>query len=189
MEKRAVNTPSVCVNMDELVHESATFGRGKGSAKFFYSNAQHACIASYLAEDIYGTETARAIVALFCSDMRAGRISSEIMRQFPCLKFHQDASRLPVFDAFGVDITLLHDRKVRHIVKIMEAVEYRDVRQAAGPDVRVSPPSDVVIAQMTARQSRTAFTLRISELFDAKEIGLDTDKSLRESSLSNILAF
>jgi hypothetical protein len=189
MEKEAVPYPSKGISVGTLIHESAMRGRHSTVAKFFYSNAQHACIASYLAEDMYGIEAARAMIALYCSAVHVGYASPEIIKNFPCLKVHQDALRLPTFDALGVSISLLRSRSVRHVVKVMEAVECRDVIQTVAPDVRVSPPSDVEIAPMTARQARTALTMRVSELFDADEIGLDVNASLRESTMAGMAFF
>lgn len=189
MEKEALSPRFGFLDVDSIIHDSATFGRAAKTAKFFYSGAQHACIASYLAEDIYGIEAARAVLVFFCSDVHADRVGKELMRKFPCLKVHQDASRMPVFETFGIEMSIMKTRSVRHILKIMEAIESRDVTQVPHADVRVSAPSDVEVAPMTARQARTALTLRISELFDIRKIGLDADKSLRESTLSNIFAF
>ena len=102
MEKEAVLPRIGLPSVDCIIHDSATFGRAAKAAKFFYSSAQHACIASYLAEDIYGTEIAQAVLVHFCSDVRADQAGKELMRKFPCLKIHQNAPEGCTCCSFGV---------------------------------------------------------------------------------------
>lgn len=146
---------------------------------YFYSGAQRACIASYIAEDMYNLDLARAAVAYFCSEIYTFDLSEGIARLFPLLHTSNMSSRVAVFELFGVDPSYMVSAKLQHVVEIMEAIEARDIHGTPSANALVSAPSEIIIADMTAEQSRTALTLRIGELFDTESLDFDTEKSLQ----------
>ena len=173
-------------DIDQLVHAHALNGRNPGDVKHFYSNAQHACIASYLAEDIYGEEIARAVVAKICAERYTGYVSASILKTFPNLKKAHDAVCVPIFEGFGLDPALAHSEEVNHISRMMQALEYRDVRNDKITPIDLpEAPREVEIAHMSARKARTALTLRIKELFPSLEY--NHENSLRESLMTQII--
>lgn len=174
-------------DIDSLIGAHALNGRNSGAVKHYYSNAQHACIASYLAEDIYDEGIARAMIAMICAERYTGYVAADMLEMFPLLRKAHEKVQKRIFEAFGLDPKLAKSEEVDHIMRMMLAIEHRDVRTDSKtvPVNLPEPPAEVEIAHMTARRARTALTLRVKELFP--DLAYDHESALRESVTPHII--
>lgn len=182
---RHLQSSSGC-NIEQVIHENALSGRYPDIAKHFYSNAQHACIASFLAEDIYGMEVAQAIVPKIFAERSTGYVSLHILDAFPEIAKTHDAVCQQLFNHFGIDAALIRSREVDYISRLMLAIEHRDILQGIGNSEGLPDPlPEVAIAPMSSRRAKMALTLRIKDVFPSLDQDR-LDRSLLESLVPRI---
>lgn len=177
------------VDLNELVQYQSTKTRTSGVNIKFYSNAQHALIASYLAEDYFDADVARACIAMICSDHMMIQESSNLEHLFSDLE--KNISRRPIFEAFGVPVEMITSKKVIDMMHLMEAVEMRGVHgihiqsKSAIPAPSVSEIGE--ISEISPRKAQMLLTVRIKELFGDLD-GFDQETSLRASTMSDLFS-
>ncbi|MDX5412779.1 MAG: hypothetical protein LPK02_07005 [Rhodobacterales bacterium] len=137
-----------------------------GGTSFFYSCAQHVLIGSYLAEDLYGRDLAKAYLGITIPRHYMGNINRELIAHMPELYDMETRIGRAVLQAYGIDPALWRNPAMEHVEAIVSAVEFRDLKPFSTPPSDLPTPCpNVVINYMTPGQAYLALAARCHELF------------------------
>jgi len=140
---------------------------------FDYSNAQHALIASYIAEDLYGRERAQAVMASYVAEF--------YYRKYP--KVFPHALKY-AFLAFGVDLKHINCSEVQKVMNLTDAIARRDLCMdfESVEEIEGFNAKDVIIKEMEAGHAYTLLLLRYKEFLPGYFRGLKAyDKAIANS--------
>lgn len=136
----------------------------------FYSIGQRALIMSYVAQDLYGDEMARAAFIRYSAFTYSGGIPR------PLLKFMPDLARLVIeitqviYDRLGVDFSLFNCPEMLSLERQMFAIEHRDMRPAVISLTLPEPDSSIIIAPMSTKMVEKALCERYYDLWERNRV-------------------
>lgn len=156
--------------VEDIILGLANTSRYNGGTSDFYSTAQHCVIMSYIAEEDYGLEMARAALLHEVGEVYCGEIVKPVKDQIPDFERIECPITRIAFEKFGLDPDLWNCEAIRKLDMLMVAIEYRDLREncdlhkmgcAHYPD----PDPEIIIDPLSPKRAWVAFWKRFAELF------------------------
>lgn len=167
------------INFVDVMRGMCMNAAHQGCTAFFYSMAQRSVISSYLAEDMYDLDYARAAMLCMTPVVYMGSVPIKLRGLFPEATQMFDNIAETVYAKCDVGIenrgmTLFKDRKLIDLNAMMRSIENRDLRE--NPDVDFSLPDpleEVIIAPMTVSECYVAYRDRLRELGLSRRVEIE----------------
>lgn len=160
-----INPEEKSIEAGDLVRSLSMMSHYVSGTLHFYSSAQHSVIASYLAEDMYGADIARACLWSRSTNVIVGKFNPGLDDLVPGLADLIKDSGRAVYRSVGIDEALWNCDEVREVAAIVTASEYRDLKPNSEPPAHLpQADDDLIIAPMTQAEAHEAFKQRVAEL-------------------------
>lgn len=145
-----------------------------GCIRHFYSWAQRSLIASYLAEDMFDLDHAKAALMCYTPVAYMGLGPVPLMQMFPESQEMFDNIAEAIYakiapEICGRGMTMHRSDKLAYLTNVMRAIEDRDLRNGDMHRFDLPPaPEDVIIAPMNSADSYIAYRNRFIEILDCE---------------------